>query len=444
MIQSIVKPVRRAVIRSKDSVKYSPWTAKLALAGIKARLILDRRRAARANLLVRAYRLAERRGARKRLRSEAHPYLLGEWKGIWRDEHIGWSRYPRAAESPRINRSIILKAPGANGERGVLLVMFEYNWLRLLANVSDLSYLRDKFDIILSTSWSPTDYALLALALQSWTGPIFVQACNYGEVRQIEEFAPRLKCLPCIACDWINPDCYQPKPFNQRQTDILMVANWAPFKRHWQLFDALRRMPRSLQITLIGQEEAGYTLSMLRDQAALFGVKQEINFVENITIDDVTRYQCDSKISLILSRREGCCVAAVESLFADSPLGMMRDAHVGPKAYINEETGVLLTANRLDLQLRRFLEAAPSLHPRAWAVKNISCHRSIAKINEMLRSWAEEYETTWIADLKTPYWRPYPLFLNAGDREEMRPVYEDLCERFPEVFGPDLLEKGST
>jgi glycosyltransferase involved in cell wall biosynthesis len=444
MIQSIVKPVRRVVIRTKDSVKYSPLTAKVLLAGTKMRLRLVRDDAQRANLLMRAYRLAETTPARQALCADAKRYLDGAKGNIWREQHIGWTRYPRAAEDSHVNRSIVLKAPRPTGEKGVLLVMFEYNWLRLLANVKDLGYLGEKFDIILSTSWSPTDYALLALALQSLSGTIFVQACNYGEIPCIEEFSPRLKCLPVIACDWINPDCYQPKPYAQRQTDILMVANWAPFKRHWQFFDALRQMPRNLRITMIGQEEGGHTLSMLRDQAALFGVKQDIHFVENITIDDVTRYQCDSKISVILSRREGCCVAAVESLFADSPLGMMRDAHVGPKAYINKDTGVLLTPDRMDVQLQQFLDNAGAFRARAWATENISCAKSIAKINALLRSHAERYGAPWTVDLKTPYWRPYPIFLNARDRDEMRPVYKDLYERFPEVFEPDLLEKGSS
>jgi hypothetical protein len=444
MIQSIVRLFRRAVIRSKDSLKYSPLTAKVLLAGAKLRLRMVRDDAQRANLLTRAYRLAETAPTRQALRADAERYLNGKTGNIWREQQVGWIRYPRAAEDTHVNRSIVLKAPRPTGEKGVLLVMFEYNWLRLLANVKDLGYLGEKFDIIFSTSWSPTDYALLALALQSMSGTIFVQACNYGEIPWIEEFSPRLKYLPCIACDWINPDCYQPKPYAQRQTDILMVANWAPFKRHWQFFDALRRMPRNLRITMIGQEEGGHTLSMLRDQAALFGVKQDINFVENITIDDVTCYQCDSKISLILSRREGCCVAAVESLFADSPLGMMHDAHVGPKAYINNDTGVLLRPDHMEVQLQRFLDNAGSFRARAWATENISCTKSIAKVNALLRSHVEQSGAPWTADLKTPYWRPYPVFLNARDREEMRPVYKDLCERFPEVFGPDLLEKGSS
>lgn len=443
MSRSLLDPLRRAGIRRLDAVKYSPKTTALRLASARAQLGFVRDNAGRANLLARAYRLAEAQRTRAALRPQTEPYLNGAKGAVWRENHVGWDRYPRARESARINRTIILKAPQPHGEKGVMLVMFEYNWLRLLANVKDLGYLSERFDIVLSTSWSPTDYALLALALQSLRGTIFVQACNYTEIPWIEEFSPRLKCLPCIACDWINPNCYQPKPCAQRQTDILMVANWAPFKRHWQLFDALRRMSRHLRITLIGQEEGRHTLAMLRDQAALFGVKQDINFVEDITIDDVTRYQCDSKVSLILSRREGCCVAAVESLFADSPLGMMCDAHVGPKAYVNSQTGMLLSPHRMDMQLQRFLENAEGFRARAWATENISCHKSIVKVNAFLRSHSQQHNARWTTDLKTPHWRPYPIFLDPHDRQEMRPVYEDLYARFPEVFGPDLLEKGS-
>lgn len=435
--------IRRALIRWKDAVKYSPLTAKLLLTGILVRIRFVGNGARRAELLMRAYRLAEKPKTREKLREPAKPYLNGVSGAIWREQRIGWSRYPRAMESSQVNRTIILKAPRASGEKGVMLVMFEYNWLRLLANLKGLDYLSENFDVILSTSWSATDYALLALALNSLRGTIFVQACNYDEIPWIEQFSPRLKCLPCIACDWINPECYQPKPFAERRTDILMVANWAPFKRHWQFFDALRKMPRDLRITMVGQHEGRHTLAMLREQAALFGVKQDINFVENISIDEVTRLQCDCKISLILSRREGCCVAAVESLFADSPLGMMHDAHVGPRAYINGQTGRLLTPQRMDLQLQKFLEEAEGCRSRAWAAENISCFKSAAKLNTLFRKHAEENGESWTADLKTPYWRPYPIFVEPGDREEMRPVYEDLHDRFPEVFGDDLLNKGS-
>jgi hypothetical protein len=97
----------------------------------------------------------------------------------------------------------------------------------------------------------------------------------------------------------------------------------------------------------------------------------------------------------------------------------------------------------MDRQLQQFLDNAGSFRARAWATENISCTKSIAKVNTLLRSQAEQSGTPWTNDLKTPYWRPYPIFLNPRDRDEMRPVYEDLRDRFPEVFGPNLLEMGS-
>ena len=149
MIQSIVRLFRRAVIRSKDSLKYSPLTAKVLLAGAKLRLRMVRDDAQRANLLTRAYRLAETAPTRQALRADAERYLNGTTGNIWREQQVGWIRYPRAAEDTHVNRSIVLKAPRPTGEKGVLLVMFEYNWLRLLANVKDLGYLGEKFDNVI-------------------------------------------------------------------------------------------------------------------------------------------------------------------------------------------------------------------------------------------------------------------------------------------------------
>ena len=53
-----------------------------------------------------------------------------------------------------------------------------------------------------------------------------------------------------------------------------------------------------------------------------------------------------------------------------------------------------------------------------------------------IQSWLDALEAgrPWTTDLKTPYWRPYPIFVNPADRAEMRPVYDDLHARYPEVF----------
>jgi glycosyltransferase involved in cell wall biosynthesis len=439
MSGSLGNPIRRALLRSKDALKYSSLAEKLLLTGMLLRARFVASKPKQVNLLTRAYRLAKGPRERNSIRKRLAPYLDGASNLIWRENRICWPHYPQAVSQPHLNRSNILKAPQAGGEKGVMILVHEYNWLRLLANEKNVRDLDQQYHFILSTSWSPTDYALLALALQSLRGTIFVQVCHHGEIPMIEQFSPRLKCLPVLLCDWLDPACYPYKPYHEREIDILMVANWAPFKRHWQFFEALRTMPRDLRITMIGMPEGPYTLARVRDQAALFGVKQQIEFVESIPIAEVARYQRNSKMAIILSRREGCCMAVVESLFADSPVAMLAGAHVGPVAYINKQTGVLLKSGGMGRQLQHFLDTAESCRARAWVTEHISCFQSYQKLNTLMRNHSEQQGLPWTKDLKMPcWWDLHPMLVNRADREEMRPVYEDLHKQYPNLFGADF------
>jgi glycosyltransferase involved in cell wall biosynthesis len=285
-------------------------------------------------------------------------------------EPLDWlQNSPASKES--LAMLLALKGRFVGGARGRADLLRAYRLTDRPALVEDLETLDERFTFVLSTGWSTTDYSLVALAARSFRSTVFIQACNYAEIPRFEAFSPRIRCLPTIACDWINPGFYEPRPFHRREIDFLMVANWAPLKRHWHFFRALARMPRDLRVAMIGQVEGPHTLESVRAQARLFGVRQEIEFRENLPIEEVQEYQCDSKVSLILSRREGCCVAVVESLFADSPVALLKDAHVGPRAYINDQIGLLLEHSRLDRQLGRFLEGAGQCRARAWAVDNI-------------------------------------------------------------------------
>jgi glycosyltransferase involved in cell wall biosynthesis len=317
---------------------------------------------------------------------------------------------------------------------------FEYNWARLLLGIPepDFRWMDENFDLVLSTSWSPTDYAVLGLVAARVSGPMFVQPCNYEEIPKIEAFHPRLHCISSLPCDWINPAFYRPKPYAERTTDIVMVANWGDFKRHWELFHALSKLPRQLKIVLIGQPEGGRDHAFIRRQARDFGVPQELEFHESISIDQVAAHQCNAKVSLILTRREGCCVAAVESLFAGCALAMRQDAHVGPRAYINENTGRLLRPGRIAEDLAALLRDAAGFQSREWAMENRSCHQTHAKLNAILRTHALQRGLPWTRDLVLPHWRPYPTFVHASDQQSMRPVYEELHARYPQVFSQDL------
>jgi glycosyltransferase involved in cell wall biosynthesis len=435
----MLKAFQRTTVKLRDSMRYTPVNIEslALLLAIRGRFARGARRSAQ---LLRAYRLAERPALLSELRERLSPYLEGRSADPTTEPGVSAGRNAGVLARSSVDRTILLKAPGEDGEKGVILVMLEPNWFRLFVGCDDLEILDDRFTFVLSTGWSSTDYSLVALAVRSLRNTVFIQACNYGEIAKLEAFSPRIRCLPTIACDWINPGYYKPKPFHQREIDLLMVANWAPFKRHWHFFEALARMPSNLRVAMIGQPDGPHTLESVRAQARLFGVKQEIDFKESLPIEEVQRYQCNSKVSVILSRREGCCVAVVESLFADSPVALLRDAHVGPRAYINDQTGVLLEHSRLDRQLQRFLEYADQCRARAWAIDNISCFQSIAKVNTLLRDQALASGRPWTTDLKSPCWRPYPIYVNPEDAEDMRTTYEWLHGRFPIVFSSQLIE----
>ena len=77
---------------------------------------------------------------------------------------------------------------------------------------------------------------------------------------------------------------------------------------------------------------------------------------------------------MLLSQREGSCVSTTECFFAGTPVAMMRDAHVGSRAYINERTGILLSRRGMARALGRFLDESERFSPREWAEANVFTH----------------------------------------------------------------------
>jgi glycosyltransferase involved in cell wall biosynthesis len=427
----------------KDAVRHSRCLRHAAGMGWLMRGLLASDSTKRVACLTRSLALLEGRRARQRagLALARSPGYANPapWEAVTRST----PRYARLLQNdPRLTRTIMLKAPGADGEKGVLLLYFEYNWARLLhgLDAAGRRWLDENYDIVLSTSWSPTDYAMLGMAVSCLQSDVFVQSCNYGEIPDIEALHSRLRCLESLPCDWINPAFYSAMPAQERTTDIVMVANWGEFKRHWEFFRALRHMPPELKIVLIGQREGGRGTDTIRALARTHGVPQQLEIYESLPIAEVARHQCKAKVSVIMTLREGCCVAAVESLFAGCALAMREDAHVGPLAYINEHTGRRLRPGRLHQDLMALLEAVPRLRPQEWAVENLSCHVTHQKLNTQLRAAALSRGLPWTRDLALPHWRPYPRHANDQERDSLLPAYEELHRRFPNVFGSDLID----
>lgn len=126
--------------------------------------MLARDRAAKLERAIASYRFCRFGPIRKRSLATLRRNATDS---IWREHRIGWGRYSEQLQSPELNRTVVLKPPGMRGEKGVMLLAFEYNWLRLLAGIPDLRRLENDYSVIFSTSSSPTNYQMLALAVSS-------------------------------------------------------------------------------------------------------------------------------------------------------------------------------------------------------------------------------------------------------------------------------------
>ena len=381
----------------------------------------------RLQFLANAYRRATSAFLRGRLERLLTPWLSVSHADIWRKRKIGWARYQPDVADRELNKSLILKAPTLV-EKGVLYVSFEVNWLRLLERCDVRRLLTDYF-FVGASSWSPPDFLAQWALAHLGRDPVFVQVSNPADVALYRRLDHHVCPLPLMASDWINPRFYSPRPPEARDIDILMVAGWSKVKRHWLLFRALRKMRADLRVVLIGQNADGRSADDVFAEAKAFGVGSRIEIIRDAPIELVTDYQCRSKASVLLSHREGSCVAVAESLFADTPVAMLHDAHVGSRAYINGETGVLLRRESLDVQLEKLLEERARYAPRAWALGHVTCFESSGKLNSILRAYSEKHGLPWSRDIKPLCWRPDPTYADPEDRGAMAHAYEELRER---------------
>jgi glycosyltransferase involved in cell wall biosynthesis len=408
----------RSVRATAETLSLAYWVrSRLPWRALPARL-LD---------LLRASRHTRNEQLRRLIGRDVAPYLAAPGAEIWRRERIGIERY-RGLVKPSWNQlscSLVLKEPGPNGEKGVLYSSFESNWTRLIEHFDAARFLSEYY-LVGASSGSPIDCAPLAQFAGLSRDPVFIGISNPGDVPICRLYSPAVEPLEIMACDWVDPADYRPKPHAGRSIDILMVANWLAVKRHWLLFEALRDMPRNLRIVLVGRAGKGRTEQTIREEARAFGAPQDLEIYSEIPPAQVRDLQCDARISVLLSYREGSCVAPVESMFADTPVAMMRDAHIGSKAYVNEHTGVILERRGLARSLMAFLERGNSFRARQWALDHITCHHSTRKLNEQLRRHAGKTGAPWTRDIVPLCWRYVPCCTRAEDEPRIRAGAERL------------------
>jgi glycosyltransferase involved in cell wall biosynthesis len=343
---------------------------------------------------------------------------------------IDWPSVGLAATNrTEIPKGIILKPPISTEEKGLLCIHFEEQWLRLLRS-PHVAEIARRYDLLLGPSSSPPPDLELLLAVKMWPGRLFTLLSNFEDASTMRRLSDRLIPIQLLASSWVDPAGFTPYLGKPKDLDIVMVANFGRFKRHWLFFNALRRLPTHYRVRLLGVPMCGRSERDLREEAHAFGVADRFELIVRPTRAQLMESLCRARVSLIFSGLEGSCIAVTESLFADTPVGLFRNARIGSKAFINSQTGVLLERCDLAGQLRRFVETAADYRPRAWAVENVSCQHSSDVLNALLRQTTLRKGRPWTRDLEVNQNALVPTYVTAETEVEMRPWYEDFERRY--------------
>jgi glycosyltransferase involved in cell wall biosynthesis len=347
---------------------------------------------------------------------------------------LDWKEFIPDFENRTLGKAVILKPCLSEREKGVLFVSFGNQWVRLLG-VRDLNELARSYSLVVAPPWSPPHDLTNYVFPRTYPGNVFTLISNIRDVETFQRLSRDYRVVPLYASNWVNPDEFDPLPSRERDIDIIMVANFGRFKRHFALFKALRKMPPQLRVVLIGQDQDGRGTGAIYKEAKYYNVHKRITISGNVPRREVVGALCRSRVSLILSRREGSCTVVAESLFANAPVGMLEDARVGSRAFINESTGYLLKHGDLSGQLRDFLDRAAEYSPREWAERNISCHRSSALLNDTIRSHMLQSGQEWTQDIATLCLSPDPRLFFPQDQLRMHRARADFQDRFGLVIG---------
>jgi glycosyltransferase involved in cell wall biosynthesis len=436
----VISWLKRCAMEGEDRLRYDPrvrsWLSRWQwLRHAYTKPSDDQARARSLRALCAAARLAPpQEGLRRMKRIHEEVRQLNPTR-------IDWDEFIPDSVKRRIGRAAFLKPYISEREKGVLFVSFESEWFKLFrhCNLEDFSR---RYTLVIAPSGDPHNIVNYVFPTV-YPATIFTLVSHPEEVDILPRVAANYVVVPLYASSWVNPNLYEPRPRSERDIDLVMVANFAKFKRHYALFKAIRGMPEHLRILLIGQDQDSRTAETIMSAAQCYGVRDRFQLLSNAGYEVVVDALCRSRASVILSRREGSCVVIAESLFADTPAALLHNAEIGSRSFINDATGRLLHDGDLAAQLVDFLAEAERYSPRAWAQEHISCFQSSARLNEIIKQHMLATGQEWTCDLAPLCWRPDPCLVAAQDRQRMEIAHEDLRQRFNIEIGPPIDLKNS-
>jgi glycosyltransferase involved in cell wall biosynthesis len=297
--------------------------------------------------------------------------------------------------------TLVLKSPSEN-EKGVLYLFYSYLY-PLLLRTYNTKKITEKYRLVLEPSWS--GFCDLNILCTSQLREDIV--VGYGETRDAEflkNVSRNLMPASFTGNTWIDTDTFKPLEGTTKDIDVIVVAAWAWYKRHWAIFKvikALKDRGYRLKVALVGYP-IDMTINDLRELASLYGIADQIEFHERVSPMEVNKLMNRSKVNLLWSRREGSCRTIPEGMAAGLPAIMRKGFNYGENhGHINNKSGVYSNEASLGDDILRIISEPEKFSPRDWIVKEMTPEASTNKLNESLQKIAISNDEAWTETVAT-------------------------------------------
>ena len=326
-------------------------------------------------------------------------------------------------------RLIVVKFYNRN-ERGVIIIKYT-NMFKFFLQLFEINKICGKYYIVLEPSWSGY-FDLDILCYVNLGYPIFIQASEPRDYEFIKNLKTNLIPVPIGANWWVDHRIFKPLNGVKKEFDLIMVASWVDYKRHYRVFSALNKIKKKGQILraiFIGEPlgETGKTKDDIYQEAKYYNVHKQIEIIEKIPQKQLNYYFNCSKVNIVWSRKEGVNKAIIEGMFAGVPCILRENFNYGFKyPYINKYTGMFSSESALPDNILKMAENYHKYSPRSWVMKHMSCQKATYILNKAIKTIAEKHGERWFTDISIKANSPYLEYWNENDAEKYEEDYEFL------------------
>ncbi|MBW1699403.1 MAG: glycosyltransferase [Deltaproteobacteria bacterium] len=335
-------------------------------------------------------------------------------------------RYPKENEDfNRQGELLVLKPFISRKEKGVLLINYDEG-IKKFAAIYDIERLAKYYRFVIEPSTSGYQNPMFFLCFGLDTEVIF-QSQYKPDFDYIQKLNHNFFPIRLGAGDWTNVNLFSGDSQEKKIYDLVMIANWLPWKRHRLLFQSIQPIKKHIKrLALIGYPIENAQCSDIAKECEKYGLRAITDFFDRIPHNEVLQIIKKSKVGILLSKEEGANRGIYECFFSDVPVILSKKNRGVNRDHINASTGILADDNELPEAILHMTRNYHRFQPRQWALTNTGFLNATQKLNDFIKNIAIKKGEIWTQDIFQKHNSPHGRYAKPEEQEKANEEFSRL------------------